>query len=245
MSLPTTNDTFLGGRVAVRQPTRGFRAGLDAVMLAAAVPAVDGEEALELGSGVGTASLCLACRVAGATVHGVEIDPDLVALARGNARSNEVDARVSFTVFDALAPPSQLRRPFDHVFCNPPFHADGETSPDAERARALQDKGRLKEWLTAGLKRTGPGGTFTSILRTDRVVEALTALPERGVTVFPFWPRTGEQAKRIIVQVRQGSRAPLVFLPGLVLHEADGRYTPEADTILRQGASLALDSRRL
>ena len=82
----TSEDGFLGGRVKVRQPLRGFRAGLDAVMLSAAVPAKRGEEALELGAGVGTASLCLAFRVENLTVAGLEIDQNLVALANANAR---------------------------------------------------------------------------------------------------------------------------------------------------------------
>ena len=241
-----TEDSFLGGRVIVRQPEKGFRAGLDAVMLAAAVPVHPGEEVLELGAGAGAASLCLAERVKGVSIKGVEIDAELAGLANANAAANGVAAEVSFQAADVFALPAQLRRPFDHVFCNPPFHGDeGETPPGEARARALMDDGKLPAWLTTGLKRTVSGGTFTTILRADRLAEALAALTGGGVTVFPLWPRKGEAAKRVIVQARQGSRAALVLRPGLVLHEADGRYTPEADAVLRQGASLALDSRGL
>ncbi len=244
--MSVTEDRFLGERIVVRQPEHGFRAGLDAVMLAAAVPALAGEEVLELGAGAGTASLCLARRVADVRVKGIEIDSELVALANANAASNEMGARVSFVAADAFALPAQYRRPFDHVFCNPPFHGEeGEAPPDEARARALMDGGKLSAWMSAGLKRTVSGGSFTAILRADRLGEALAALPERGVTVFPLWPRVGEAAKRVILQARQGARAPLAIRPGLVLHEADGRYTAEADAILRQGASLALDSRGL
>lgn len=232
-----SDDRFLGGRVVVRQMDGGFRAGLDAVMLAAAVAARAGETALELGAGAGTASLCLAWREKELTVTGLEIDETLVALANQNAVANGMEGRVSFIAGDALVPPELLRRPFDHVLCNPPFH-EGEVSPDPARARALQDDGRLTGWLAAGLKRTVSGGSFTAILRADRLSEALAALPEHGVTFFPLWPRASEPAKRVIVQVRQGSRAPLSLLPGLVLHEADGRYTPAADAVLRDGASL-------
>lgn len=242
----TTNDKFLGGRVIVRQSAHGFRAGLDAVMLAAAVPARPGDEALELGAGAGTASLCLAKRVTGLTVVGIEIDLGLAELANRNAKENVMDGRVSFAASDAFDPPAALRRSFDHVFCNPPFHGDeGQVSPDATRARATQDSGRLAEWLTAGLKRTASGGTFTAILRADRLGEALAALPERGVTVFPLWPRAEVPAKRVIIHARKDIRAQLVISPGLVLHEAGGRYTEEADAVLRGGASLALDSRGL
>jgi tRNA1(Val) A37 N6-methylase TrmN6 len=232
-----TEDRFLDGRVIVRQPARGFRAGLDAVMLAASVPARAGDEVLELGAGVGTASLCLAARVTGCLVTGVEIDEGLAQLANENAAANAMDGIVTIVAGDAMSPPRALRRAFDHVFCNPPFHDErGRASPDASRARALQ--GDLKQWLKAGLKRTGPKGTFTAILRADRLNEALAALPATGIAILPLWPKRDEAAKRIIIQCRPGSRAPLTLLPGLVLHE-NARYMPEADAILRGRACLA------
>jgi tRNA1Val (adenine37-N6)-methyltransferase len=235
-----TEDEFLGGRLVVRQPRAGFRAGLDAVMLAAAVPARPGETALELGSGVGTAALCLARRVEGVTVDGIELDAELVDIAVTNAETNALSDRVTFLAGDVLDPPRKLRRSFDHVFCNPPFHgAEGEASPDLDRARAKMDEGRLADWLTAGVKRTRSGGTFTAILRADRLNEALAALPSGGATIFPLWPKAGLAAKRVIVRVLKGARAPLVLAPGLVLHAAGGGYTPEADAVLRGEAALS------
>jgi tRNA1(Val) A37 N6-methylase TrmN6 len=238
------SERFLNGRVVVRQSETGFRAGLDAVMLAAAVPATvsggDGE-VLELGAGAGTASLCLASRQSAVKVIGLEIDPDLAELANANAAANGMTGRVTFAEADIFDLPATYRRPFNHVVCNPPFHGDdGQAAPDPAKARALQDGGTLPGWLEVGLKRTASGGTFTTILRADRLGEALAALPERGVTVFPLWPKAGVAAKRVILQVRQGSRAPLVVAAGLVLHRDDGSYTPEADAVLRDGLGLGI-----
>jgi tRNA1Val (adenine37-N6)-methyltransferase len=234
-----TEDRFLGGRVIVRQPETGFRAGLDAVMLAAAVP--EAGKVLELGAGAGTASLCLTARLAESQVTGLEIDLELVALATANAEANGTAGRVRFAAADIFDLPEVYRRQFNHVLSNPPFHDEaGQAAPDPARARALQDGGRLAGWLEIGLKRTVSGGTFTAILRADRLGEALAALPERGVTVFPLWPRVGVAAKRVILQARQGSRAPLVMAAGLVLHRDDGSYTAEADAVLRSGAGLRL-----
>lgn len=229
MSIAYSEDRFLGGRVIVRQPVKGFRAGLDAVMLAASIDAKQGDELLELGAGAGTASLCLAARVADCDITGIEIDPSLVELANANAAANQMDARVRFVQGDALDPP---KRDFDHVFTNPPFH-EGERSPDEARALALQDEGRLADWLQAGLKRTKSNGTFTVILSTGRLGEALNAVPHRGAVVIPLWPKQGVEAKRVILRVRKASRAPLSFAHGILLHEEDGRYTADADAILR------------
>ena len=83
-----TEDRLLDGRVLLRQPADGLRAGLDAVMLAAHVPARPGEAVLELGCGSGAALLCLLARIPGLEGIGVERDPGLAALAAENLRRN-------------------------------------------------------------------------------------------------------------------------------------------------------------
>lgn len=237
------SQTFLDGRVKAAQPETGFRSGLDAVMLAAAVPAEAGQNVLELGAGSGAASLCLAARVCGVTIIGVERDEGLADLARDNADTNGADCR--FVAADIFALPPELKRDFDQVLANPPFHGEGQISPDPLRAAALMDEGKLGEWLKLGLQRTVSGGFFTAILRADRLSEALSALPERGVCTFPLWPRQGEMPKRVIVQARKGSNAPFALLPGLVLHREDGSWTPDAEAVLRRGSALALSGARL
>ncbi len=242
--IETTRDNFLGGQATVLQPAGGFRSGLDAVMLAASVPAGPGQQILELGAGCGVASLCLAARVRDCFITGVEIDADLVALAVENARTNGTDDRLGFHVADALALPTSLKREFDHVFSNPPFHhASGQRSPNEARSRAKHDLENLGAWMVEGLKRVAPGGTFTMISRADRLRELVIQAPETGLALFPLWPRKDEPAGRVILQLRKGSQSPSVLLPGLVLHESDGRYTVEADAVLRGTAALTPLSR--
>jgi tRNA1(Val) A37 N6-methylase TrmN6 len=232
-----TEDGFLDGRLRICQPERGFRAGLDAVMLAAAVPAGAGDSALELGAGVGTASLCLAART-GCRVTGIEIEPALVALANGNAARNGMAGRVTFRAGDVLSGGGDWGR-FEHVFCNPPFHDErGQRSPDAGRARALQDVGTLSQWVRSGLECVVSHGSFTIILRADRLDEVMAALPDQGAVILPLRPRAGGTAKRVIVQWRAGCTEPHRTMDGFVLHQDDNRYTAEADAILRDAGAL-------
>ena len=135
-----SRNDFLGGRLRLWQPVSGYRAGVDPVLLAASVPATSGQSVLELGCGAGTASLCLARRVADLAVTGVEKQPDYAALARRNATENDLSVQV-FTA-DITAMPAEIRtKSFDHVLANPPFFsAHAHKSPrDPGRREAHVD----------------------------------------------------------------------------------------------------------
>jgi tRNA1(Val) A37 N6-methylase TrmN6 len=79
------------------------------------------------------------------------------------------------------------------------------------------------------------------VYRCDRLDDLLAALAGKvgEIVVLPLWPKSGRPAKRVLLRARKGVNSPLCLLPGLVLHEEDGRYTPAAEAILRDGAGLA------
>jgi len=240
-----TQDAFLGGALTICQPQRGFRSGLDAVVLAASIPARAGEHALEAGLGVGVASLCLLRRVPGLRVTGLEAHAETATLAADNALHNHLQDQLEIHQGSIEAPPVALRqRVFDHVFANPPFLESGEgVKADGEmRAGArMGPPGTLGAWVDFCVRRAAPGASVTVLHRADRLDRLLAAFGERcgGVQVFPLWPKAGVPAKRVLVRAIKGSRRPLTMLSGLVLHEADGAFTGEADAILRRGAPLA------
>lgn len=238
--MQTRTDPILGGRLRLTQPEHGFRAGHDAVLLAAAAPDVKGA-ALELGAGAGTASLCYARRCADVSVTGVELSEEMAALAVRNTAENGLADRVSFVCGDVFDLPPALRTGFDVVLCNPPFYGPGgDLSPDPLVVQAKMDGGLLKTWMETGLKRTRSDGIFISIIGADRLSEALSALPETGVTVLPLWPKAGVAAKRVLIKVKKCAKSPFQLSAGLVLHEANGTPTSQADAILRGGAGLEI-----
>src|SRR6202046_647752 len=87
-----SEDAFLGGKLRLRQPKSGHRAGHDAILLAAATPACPGDRGVDLGAGVGAAGLAVARRIAGIALVLVEIDEGLAELARANASANAIAA---------------------------------------------------------------------------------------------------------------------------------------------------------
>lgn len=243
-----SDDRLLGGRVHLRQPAAGFRAPIDPVLLAAAVRAEAGHGVLDVGCGSGAAALCLAVRVEGAQVTGIDSDRALVRLASDNAEATGIGSRARFYLGDIAAPPVRLSpASFDHVMANPPFSADGEgrAPADAGRARAMVEGDvPLSGWLDFCLRMVKSGGTVTVIHRADRLAELLGGLAPKlgGLVVLPLWPHQGKAAKRIIVAGRKGSAAPLVVHPGLVLHRPDGSFTADAEAVLRGGGPLPLQA---
>lgn len=244
-------DDFLGGRISVLQPRAGHRAGSDAVFLAAAVNARKGEPVLEAGTGTGAAALCLAARVPGIELTGVEIDAKICALAEQNAARNGFAGSFKVVHADIAWPNAKLRgagllrEGYAQLMANPPFHAEGAVrkTPDAVKATAhVMREGDLATWIRFLAAMAAPKGQATLIHRPDALGALLALLDGRfgDLAVFPLFPKRGEPAVRIIVQGRKGSKAGLKILQGLVLHEADGRYTAEAEAVLRGGEALKL-----
>ncbi len=239
-------DSLLGGRLRFVQPSQGYRTAIDSILLAAAVPAADGERVLDAGSGAGAAALCLAARVTGCLVAGLEIDPVLAGLAERNAELNGLAGRLTFAAGDLLAPPPEVAAGgFDHVMANPPFHKAGAGNhpPDPSKRRAtVEGAAGLGDWLGFCLGMVRAKGTVTVIHRAERLDEVLARLHGGlgEIVVFPLWPGAGKPAKRVLVRGRKGVRTPMRLAPGLVLHQPGGAYTAETEAVLRQGAGLTL-----
>jgi tRNA1(Val) A37 N6-methylase TrmN6 len=242
-----SRDAFLGGRLQVWQPRRGYRAGVDPVLLAASVPARAGQSVLELGCGVGVAALCLAARVPGVSLTGVEIQPDYADLARRNAAAAGVALEVITADLEAL--PADLRqRRFDHVIANPPyFLRDHSTAAmDAGRETALGEGTSLDAWMAVAARRVVDGGRVTVIQRAERLPELIALMTARlgSVEVLPLTPRRGRPAQLVLIRGRKGGRAAFRLADSVLMHTGAAHdtdrdsYTPLVGSVLREGAAL-------
>ena len=252
--LKVTDDLFLGGALCIRQPKTGYRAGLDAVLLAAACPALPERRTrcLDCGAGAGVAGLCVARRIDNLSVSFVEREAELADLAMHNISVNGLSERCTVVHANLTHPLSQLAAlaadvgRFDHVLANPPFHAHGEGTRAADRHKDgshAMEAGTFEAWARFAVSMVRDGGSFTIIQRPDALPEILAALARRfgRVKILPLHSRDGQPASRLLVQAIKGSRAALQILPGRTLHmHGSHAFTPAFDAILRHGVALDL-----
>jgi len=244
-----TEDAFLGGKLHLRQPKSGHRAGHDAVLLAAATPARSGDRVVDLGAGVGAAGLAVARRVEGIKLVLVEIDEGLAELARGNALSNAVAAET--IVLDvtsgarAFAAAGLSPDSVDVVLMNPPFN-------DAARHRASPDKARevahvattatLEGWIHTARRILKSGGDLVMIWRADGIAEVLAAL-DRGfgsLVVLPVHADVTSPAIRVLVRAAKGGKAPARIQPALILNDDSAQPNRKVQDILEGKVVLPL-----
>lgn len=237
----TTQDRFLDGAVTVIQPARGYRAGMDAVLLAASLSGKAGERFAEAGCGAGAALLCAAHRLETCVFAGLEREPAALDLAQQGVVANGVGGRVSVRAHDVGERPGELENAFDQTFCNPPFFEPGTIRAPAEgRAAAYVAETPLKAWILFLHHITKPGGRITMIHRAGVLGDLLELLgPRTGeIEVLPIRPAPGEAAGRVLIRARKGlRRGPVTLYDGLALHDAPGGpASARAEAALKGGA---------
>lgn len=242
-----TRDAFLGGRLTLSQPAKGFRAGLDSVLLGAAV-APDRAALLDMGCGVGTAAFVALSHDAGLKAMLADSNAEMAALAEANAADNGFADRARIVITDIAGKGGDRRAAglvdngYDAVIANPPFFADGTLASDPGRAGARHmDAVALDLWIKAAAGMAAGGGEVIFVYPAQSLAPLLAGFVRRfgAVTVLPLVPREGEKASRVLVRGIKGSRAPLTLLASRALHEAEGRgFRPEFDAIFRGSARL-------
>ncbi|MCI5544127.1 MAG: methyltransferase [Azospirillum sp.] len=236
-----TNDYLLDKQIKIFQPTNGYRASSDAVLLSSVVGNVrQNEKILDLGSGTGAVSLCLAHRFPSAEITGFEIQPFLVELSNLSAAANNFD-NLRFINQDLRIASHEGHGQFHHVVSNPPYAAEDMPSPNKSKACAHNFQNfSLAEWLEQALKFLRPQGYLYLVNRAEAIDEILFKL--HGITgdicIIPLYSKHGQNAKRVLIRARKSSHGKTRIFAGLTIHQDNGAYTPAAQKILRNGCCI-------
>ena len=240
-----TKDSFLGGGIRIWQPKKGYRAGIDPILLAASVNVSAGQKVLDLGCGVGTASFAIGYRVKNVELYGIEIQKVFADLADLNSKENGIEFQVECTNISNLSS-NITSKNFDHVIANPPYF-DRKSSVrgiNVSKEKSFGDTRPISEWLKVAAKRAKPKGFVHFIVRSDRLMEIFTNMPNSlgSLVITPVISRKNENAKLTILHAKKNGRAGFIISSPIVLHplKSDSRekYVPEVDKVLRNGASL-------
>lgn len=239
--LSYTNDYLLDKQIKIFQPVNGYRASSDAVILSSAIEKVKSKEKiLDIGSGTGAISLCLAHRFPDISITGIEIQPELAELSSMSAKANNF-SNLKFINCDFKKLDTSHFGQYDHVITNPPYAANDMPSPNKSKSTAHNlDCITLSQWLRLSLKCLRPKGKIYIINRAEAIEEILCSLFGHcgNITIVPLCSKSSQNAKRVIVCAQKGTNTPSRILPPVIIHKKDGNYTPKAQKILRQGLTL-------
>ncbi len=245
--MKTSRDKLHAGAFEAIQPSeRGNRSGMDALLLAAALPEDCSGTLADLGAGAGVAGLAALNLNRDLDLLAVEINPEMADLARKTlqcssnskflGRAKVIEHDVTSSGVDrlkaGLAPDS-----VHHVIMNPPYNSSHDRAPkDSLKAQAfMMGDGGIDAWFRTAAAILRPGGTIAIIYRTKNLGEVLACSQGRfgGLEIMPIHSRADEAAKRVLVRGTRGSRAPMAIVPGFVVHNMDGTFTDEADAIFK------------
>jgi len=233
-----TIDNFLGEKLQIKQPARGYRIGIDTVLLASATKPKAGAKVLDLGCGVGGISLCLLTNYPSISVVGMDLDRDLIKIAEENNLTGGFEKRFKPLKGSVLDPHKSLvPNTFDLIVTNPPYLESNRSNPSPEKRKNsanVETEVDLCTWLNFSAKFLKPGGHISLIHRADRLDHILAIMRTSfgGLCVYPLWPKKGHPAKRVIVSGIKGSGSPTKILPGAIIHNTDGSYTAPVQAAL-------------
>ncbi|MGI9356201.1 MAG: tRNA1(Val) (adenine(37)-N6)-methyltransferase [Rhizobiaceae bacterium] len=253
--LNTTIDTFHDQTFHAVQAREGHRSGVDAILLAAAVPPDTQGKVVDFGAGSGVAGMAVANRCSRATVDLVENDPVTAGLARMGidlGANEHLADRMGVIEADITGDGVDRREAgladdtYDVVIANPPFNDRGfRPSPNTLKAAAhMMEEDLLENWMRTAAAVSRPAGRLFMILRPQNMRELLDALAGRygSITIKPVHAKANKPATRILISAQRSSKTPLRLLEPFVLHQESGAFTIEADIIFRGRAGFDLVS---
>ncbi|HEX3777760.1 MAG TPA: methyltransferase [Polyangiaceae bacterium] len=237
----TSLDALYDGAISLRQPARGYRVNVDAILLAAfAAEGKKAQFALDLGAGVGAVALCLR-HLGAATAFGLlERDPVLLEFARENAE--RANLRADFFCRDlADGLPEGLGRRADLVVSNPPFFAPESGRTSAESPKTPARFGKIEPFLDAAASAISGTRARVAFVYPARELSSFLHHAERvrliAKRVRFVHADSTTPARVVLIEMQRAKPGGLVVLPPLFEWLEKGVRSPEIARLLRGATS--------
>jgi len=241
-------DLFLDGNVKVYQPAKGYRSGVDAILLASIVN-VDSYNpnknirVLDMGCGVGVASFALGFRLNNLDILGVDNNPILYEISQENKKLNNFSSKVDTKLLN-IVDNKDFQNNFDVVISNPPYFKNSQNKNVAEFSSKdlgnMESVGNLADFIQMAFTSLKNGGDFYLIFNSLRMQECLGLLSTKhwgGLELYPIYSYVNQKATRFIIKVKKLSKSASILNHGITMHNPDGSYTTRANNILKNGHS--------
>lgn len=239
-----TLDTLFEGKIRLFQKKRGFRFSIDALLLCAFALSRAGKSILDLGTGNAIIPLIMATRLPKTHVTGIEIQPEIVEMARRNVKLNALEDRIEIIEGDLRNYRNFLSpRTFDTCLANPPYRKllSGRLNPSYEKASARHEiHGSVRDFLAAAAFALKPKGRVFVIFPARRMVELFYQMrscrlePKRARLVYSKAEGRGEF---ILAEGILEGGEELHLEPPLIIYQDNRSYTEEMATLLNDLAS--------
>tara|TARA_B100000686_G_scaffold93040_1_gene99429 strand:+ start:1701 stop:2435 length:735 start_codon:yes stop_codon:yes gene_type:complete len=243
--IDVTKNKILNGNITLYQPKKGFRIGIDSILLSSSVN--NYKNCLDLGSGVGVIMLSLAKRFPKSRILGVDKNRELIKISKENVILNNLEGlNIKFFCTDIKKGKflPELNNSFDRVVMNPPYFYQNKvvSSIDKYKSQAKYEK-NIFSWFNSAYSKLKPKGHINFIFRSEFLNIALECLSNKwgDIRIFPLWPKTGKVSKLTIIQARKNSKSGVQLMSGLVLHNNDGTYTEACKKILNNKSYIDID----
>lgn len=241
-----TCDDFLGGKLRFIQPMNGYRAGVEPVLLAAALPINIKGRVLDMGCGVGTAGLCSLWHNPNLHMVGIEANHLATEHAKRNAILNNMGERAE--IYEQILGDEDFVDPLksdevDAVITNPPWFEKAHS----QRAEGSRGAGRqegeisLDIWLDYCIRKLRTGGLIAIIHRSHRMGDILQIFKGRigNIKIIPIYSKQYQPAKHVIILGNKARKTPLELRAGFIMHDAKGNFLAEAKDIFMKGRRLS------
>jgi len=243
--MEVTKNNILNGFINLYQPKKGFRVGIDSILLASSISSCD--NCLEFGTGTGIISLSLAKRFPLSHIMAIEKNKELIKIGKKNIILNNLKDLNIKMIYGDLRKDSflaDLNNTFDRVVMNPPYFNKEKFLLSLNKTKMdSKYEDNIYLWFSEAYKKLKPKGYLNFIYRSECLDMIMQYLNKDwgDIRIFPLWPKKGLPSKLIIVQAKKKSKSEVKLLSGLVLHNDDGTYTEACNSILMNTSNIDLN----
>lgn len=206
------DDLELNG-LKLKQNTKGFCFGNDAVYLANYAKCEENETIIDLCTGNGVIPILLSAKIPAKKIYGIEIQEEVAKLAQENVELNKLKEKIEIINEDLnnivdIFGKSQI----DVITCNPPYRTRGCGMVNENDTKAIarhEIKCTLEEVIAISSKLLRPLGKFYMIHRPDRICDIMTLMRQYKIepkTIQFIQPSIDKKPEFLLIEGLRGGK---------------------------------------